>query len=76
MVKISWNDRTFSCDCGFVLDIENFPNKSDRFLVRVSFLEIYNEKISDLMVSSRHASAYIYFNTSTILENGSHYKAS
>lgn len=31
-------------------DIENFANKSDRFLVRISFLEIYNEKISDLMV--------------------------
>ncbi len=32
------------------LDIEHYPNKSDRFLVRTAFLEIYNEKISDLMV--------------------------
>lgn len=31
-------------------DIEHYPRKSDRFLVRTAFLEIYNEKISDLMV--------------------------
>ena len=47
-------DRTFRLDFLFIFsmytDIEEFPSKSDRFLVRVSYLEIYNEKISDLMV--------------------------
>lgn len=33
--------------------IESCPSKTDRFLVRTSFLEIYNERISDLMDSSR-----------------------
>lgn len=33
-------------------DIEHYPSKSDRFLVRTAFLEIYNEKISDLMVGT------------------------
>ena len=32
-------------------DIEHYPRKQDRFLVRTAFLEIYNEKISDLMVN-------------------------
>ena len=31
-------------------DIENCPSRNDRFLVRTSFLEIYNERISDLLV--------------------------
>lgn len=35
---------------GMITDIEHYPNKRDRFLVRTAFLEIYNEKISDLMV--------------------------
>ena len=34
----------------YSLDIESCPSKTDRFLVRTSFLEIYNERISDLMV--------------------------
>ena len=41
-------------------DIENFVKKDDRFLVRTSFLEIYNEKISDLLVSLL-ANSDVYF---------------
>ncbi len=35
----------------YLPDIESFPNKTDRFLVLVFFLEIY-EKTSDLMVTN------------------------
>ncbi len=31
-------------------DIENYPSKKDRFLVRTSYMEIYNERLLDLMV--------------------------
>ena len=40
---------TLSLTCG--PDIEQYPKKGDRFLLRTAFLEIYNERISDLMVS-------------------------
>ncbi|XP_064386094.1 uncharacterized protein LOC135334732 isoform X2 [Halichondria panicea] len=33
--------------------IENYPSKKDRFLVRTSYMEIYNEKLLDLMAPSR-----------------------
>ncbi len=42
----------YVCVCVFncIADIKNTASLNDRFLVRVSFLEIYNEKISDLLV--------------------------
>ena len=36
----------------FIADIETQSDSSSRFLVRVSFLQIYNEKIMDLLVSN------------------------
>ena len=35
----------------FYQDIQNTANEKARFLVRTSYLEIYNESISDLIVS-------------------------
>ncbi len=40
------------CFLTLASDIENYPSKKDRFLVRTSYMEIYNEKLSDLMVRS------------------------
>lgn len=36
------------------VDIRSTATKRDRFLVRVSFLEIYNERITDLLVRKRN----------------------
>ena len=48
--EISQSEVIIDISLILCLDIEHYPNKSDRFLVRTAFLEIYNEKISDLMV--------------------------
>ena len=53
MCKYDIDLSRFPSLTAMTLDIEGFPSKSDKFLVRVAFLEIYNEKISDLMVCYR-----------------------